>query len=801
MGLNGSAGPWPGAIRAYSAPGLSTCLEERRLCIDRLPLPASLLEAEALQLAEWAFARSSSLVLCPPDPLAPLSALIAAAAHIADMTAYRKVSGRSLGSSRRVAVVTTDYHARGVYRGLGVRSPGSLSVATLRDVVPAATLGRDGVIRVIGSTPRNGWSTIFVPSVAALAAVRKDVDLAVITLPAFGVEDVFQMGVPAIIVAADTSDPLLTRMDEDAPIFCWDDADLERASAQGELPARLAHRLGGGSCEVVAVPAHSVCENASLFWQDVDGLVRSAGRSALARDLSREVFMLFHDLTGLALPLRMYEDLTAPIRVRLDAVAAATRLTRGDSRDLYLPMAEAELRGLAAALGERPPKHEALMRTLGELVRRHDEVILVARTAELARLHRADLQGRPDLSRVRVASLGALSDETPADVAVLTGMAPSWARWVYRSGIASSIHVLAYTPEGAVESMARGYDEVEIVRRTVSLQSARETWLARPCAKDRVWSRLSGSARLVPDDGAAPPTGDHSTVAVRQPTSPDLPPGLWERDHWLADIGSTGSDADSASERGAPGRTGAVVVEAVRVTFDDGRWTLMDASGSVIRLRPGSAHADEAYPVSSLRPGDTVMLIDGDSRKTLLSKVIEVAVEVPALAVAAGWVAYWRRVLTDAYRRFGSYRALAQALHEHGCTVQDQAVRLWVVGVTIGPDDREDVRRVGLVADDRVLRDSHQEVYRAIRSLRGAHVRLGQRLTAMAVHVGSAALVGEVDRDEVVDERSGLTVADFRESVEVLRVRGIEPAGRVPYILIGRMNEHTEIDVVENDDD
>jgi hypothetical protein len=94
--------------------------------------------------------------------------------------------------------------------------------------------------------------------------------------------------------------------------------------------------------------------------------------------------------------------------------------------------------------------------------------------------------------------------------------------------------------------------------------------------------------------------------------------------------------------------------------------------------------------------------------------------------------------------------------------------------------------------DDPVLRDNHPEVCRAIRSLRGAHVRLGQRLSDLAMRVGSAAAAGLLDADEVVDERSGLTVADFQESIDILTVHSIEVAGEVPYILIGNMNEQAE---------
>lgn len=777
---------WPGRIRPHSSPGLSTCVDERRLCSDGAPLPVSVLEAEALRLAEWAFARGEPLVLCPADPLAPLPALIAAAVHVADMSEHYRSSGRAEGSARRVAVVTSDYHLKGVYRGLGVRSTASRSVAPLRDVVPAATLGRDGVVRVLGADPHRGWATVFAPSVASLAHLR-DLDLIVVVPPAGGIQEALSLGVPTVVVVGDPSDPaLVAPAVERAAVYGWDQEDIRRAGEVGTLPPRLARRSSVGRCEVVAVPAHAVCENAALFWQDVGPLVHSGG-GGISRDLAREAFGLFHDLSALAVPIAEYERLTAPIRVRLDAVAAATRWTRGETRDLYLPMVEAELRDLAAALGDVPPKRDALTDVLTDSLAAHSDVLLVARTAEMARLHRAELAGRGPLSQVRVSSLGALAGETPADVAVLTGMAPAWARWVYRCGIAAAVRVLAYTPEGTIESVAAGYDEAEIVRRTVDLQAAREAWLARPAAKDRTWSRLSGDPRRVPDGQEHPPGREAgaASITVRSAT-PDLPPGLWDGDEWLADV-------LPAFDEERPGRdlargSGSPVLSGVRVDFEDGRWALLDLDGTVTRVTPGAVTAQPATPVRSLSVGDQVVFFDGDGRKDLLAKVIEVAGEVPALAVAAAWVAHWRRVLAAAYRRFGTYSALAAALAREGCTVQTQTVRLWVVGVTIGPDDDQDVRRLGVVMDDPALRDTYAEVYRAFRSLRGAHVRLGQRLADMARRVAPAAAGGALQDDEVVDERSGLTVADFRESVEVLTVRQFAPAGAVPYVLIGRLN-------------
>lgn len=790
MDLNGSAVPWPGVIRARVSPGLSTCLEERRLCSDGSPVPVSPLEIEALCLAEWAFARRRALVLCPADPLAPLPELMAAAIHIADMAAYYRESGQALGSRWRVAVVTSDYHARGFYRGLGIRHPSNMSVAPLIGTVPAATVGRDSVVRVLGDG--NGWSTLFAPSVNALASVKKELDFVIVDLPCSDAEQALDLGIPVVIIAGDPSDPFLNRVDDGVLVFGWDRADLERICDDSELSPRIQRRVAGGGCEVVAVPAHDVCENAALFWQDIGPLTRSGRHSAVAGRLGREAYTLFHDLSGLALPMVAYENLTVPVKVRLDAIGAAARLTRGETRDLYLPSAEWELRDLARALGPMPPKREALIRTLNDLLDDGADVMLVARTAELARLHRADLDSIERLANMRVTSLGALSEERPVDVAVLTGMAPTWARSVYRSGIATSIRVLAYTPEGLVESVARGYDEVELVRQVVGRQTTSEAWLARAYAKDRVWSELSGEPRrITSDDRPNIPSGGegdvaHDAVTITKLAPPDVPPGLWDRGNWTADVEPARSD-DNVTDASGLGPPVDSIVSALRITFDDGRWTLIDKDGTITRFRHGAA--EPAFPASSVSVGDRLLFFDRDVRKDLLAKVIEVAVEVPELAIAAAWVAHWRRVLGAAYRRFGTYRAFAEAMWAQGCGVEVQTVRLWVIGVTIGPVDDEDVRRVGIVMDDAVLRDKDDEVCKAIRSLRGAHIALSNRLTDLAMSVGSAGEAGLMQGDEVVDERTGLTVADFRESIDILTVASIDEAGDVPYIVIGNVNE------------
>jgi hypothetical protein len=779
---------WDGRVPACTEPGLSSCLDEQRLTLDGVLLTVSPLEVDALRLVEHAVAQGRSLVLCPADPLAPLAALIPAAVHTASITEGYRRHNLALGSARHVAVVTREYRIRGQYRGLGVRGrPGSGS-APMYDVVPAATLGRAGSLHVLGRGSDQdgaGWSTLFADSVADLARVPR-VDLVVVELPAPDPDAILELRVPVVVVAKDPADPAVTRLAGHFPVFAWDDADV-RATAR--LTPRLVRRAGGAGCEVAPIVDQAVCENAGLFWQDLDPLVRLGRRSPLTRELAREAFGLFYDLVGLALPLPTYEELAGDlVEERVRALGRAARLTGGEVRDLYLPMVEAELAGIAAALRAGTGKHEVLTRLLGDHLDEHRDTLLVARTAALARVYATHLSA-VGLQAVRVTSMSTLAGEPPGDVAVLTGMAPRWARWVYRCGVASTVQVLAYTPEGRSDAGPVNFSEAELVRRSVALQQNYEEWLARPAAKARSWGLLTGTLVEVDDDRPAPPGVDPTVVPlVEPPAPPEVPPGLWTAGGWLAPLETGPTMATDATLR----TTADTVIAARRVRFSDGRWALLEADGTVRRWRPGVGQVDPAYPVTRLQPGDQLVFIDGDGHKDLLDKVVEVAAEIPALAVAAGWVGHWHHILKQAKDALGSFAALGRALRARGCRVQDQTIRLWVVGVTIGPDDPGDVRRLGEVTGDTTLLDHHAEVHRAIRTLRGAHYRLGRWLIRLEQQHGPAAATGRVDVDEVVDERSGLTAGDFQHSIELATVVSLEAVGNVPRVLTGRLRAAQE---------
>jgi hypothetical protein len=800
-----SASPaWVDFVRPHSKPGLSSCFEEGRLTLDGVRICATAVDVYAMRLVEWAIANGEPLIICPAEPFGALAALTAAAAHIQSMVDVSRRFGEAAPSGLKIAVVTEQYRVRGIYRRLGV------SGAPLIDVAPAASLSRFGRVAMVGRERRGlDWSTIFVSKPSDVNKL-KGIDFAVVEIPCDDQEGILKIEVPTIVIAHNPADPLILRLAKRAPIFAWDDEDLAAlpkltvaaGRALDENRARLERAAAGVVCAPVPIMATSVVENASLFWQDIGPLLRAGRNSLFARELAAAAFVLFYDLLHLAMPTAFYESHSRPLHVRLREIERAERLAQGELKDLYLPMVAAELHGLLAAIGDVSPKTDALLTLLRHRVGEGKSVLVVARTAELARLYGAFLRTFPDLTSVRVTSGRGVAEEYPVDTAVLTGMMPSSSRHLYTTGIAEEILVLAYDSEIPIEDVPGNFTESDAVRRAIAYQNAYADWLARDAQKARCWELLTGEkVSDVEDNRPNPPHVSTSGVAVAElPPPPDAPPGLWD-----GTIGSLGGlserleldvpprlapdDADDADD--------AIVVDALRIEFIDGRWMLIDRRGTVTKYHPAKG-AEAGFDASRLNVGDEILVLDGQAKKDLLAKVLEVAGEMPELAVPAAWIDYWRQALNRGYIRFGTYRSLRTALAAKGCTLQVQSVRLWVVGQTIGPRDPQDIRRLGEVLDDRILIDSHGTINGAIESLRGAHVRLGNRIGALSRRVGGAAAAGHVDEDEVIDEKSGLTAADFRDSIEILTIRTINEGGNVPYAVTGQLRsaEDKEADVV-----
>ena len=348
--------------------------------------------------------------------------------------------------------------------------------------------------------------------------------------------------------------------------------------------------------------------------------------------------------------------------------------------------------------------------------------------------------------------------------------------------------MLAYEAEFPLEAVPGGFTEYARVQQAVAYQHAYADWLARDAAKAACWGALSGTPVMIADDRPEPPRVGRPTDEVDAPAPPDSPPGLWD---------GVGVELHRRLANDVPPRLsrdddgGALEVPALLVAFTDGRWMYLDVGSAVTRWH-ARGETEAGHLAQRVASGDQLVFLDGQARKDLLAKVLEVAGDVPELAVPAAWVDYWREALRRAHRAFDTYERLHSELARRGCARQSQTVRLWVIGQTIGPEDPEDIRRLGECLSDDALVANYMTIADAIQGLRSAHVRLGHRLGALARQVGTAAAAGLMDADEIIDPRTGLTASDFRDSLEILTVASVRPAGTVPYALTGWLRRADE---------
>lgn len=780
---------WSGSIRPHSDSALSRPLSEGRVLRRHLPIPATAFDVDGLRLVEWAYARRSPVMLCPPDPLSGLPALIVAALQVSAMRAAVE-NPQERRRFRRIAVVTGSFHTRGVYRGLAVK--GGLGTVTqlLRTTVPAATHIGGGRVQVLDNADEASGMTIFTRTIADLAAL-KPLDLVVVELPVPDAQSVIGLDIPTVVIATDPSDPVVLDLGRQMPTYAWGQADVARYLAEtGTDSATSLANLGmGPSVEIRAVVAEDVCREAGMFWVDAGELIKLGRRSPATAELVMRAFSLFHDLLGLALPVATFETYTGAIADRLDGIARAAKLMKADElRDTYLPMIELELRDLADAVSPVPAKALAVQTLIEGHVDAGRRVLLVARTSALRAAYRAFIDDAELGPHVTVRTPGGLAEAPTADVVLLTGMAPAWCRWLYRTGLAPRLEVVAYVPQRDAGQDDAAFHEDERVASAIAYGRAHQDWLAHPAQKADCLARLCGDVVDVVDDRTWPPAPAVGVAVTALPSDPpEVPPGLWDGGSWWSRFESDGDSGIPAGWSSADRE-----VDCVLFCFQDGRRAVVPKDAMVTRFSAATGKA-RAYPADGVQVGDRLVFLDRDATKDMLSKVVEVADQVPELATAAAWLGHWLECLRRAYRAAGTYDALANALRQHGCTVQGQTVRTWVVGDTIGPDDRENVRRLGLLLADGPLQSHHLDVCHAMDILRGAHVKLGQRLASIARSVGSAAATGHMDPDEIVDERSGLTAADLAESVDIVTVASIEEYGVVPVSLTGRLTEYQEV--------
>jgi len=225
----------------------------------------------------------------------------------------------------------------------------------------------------------------------------------------------------------------------------------------------------------------------------------------------------------------------------------------------------------------------------------------------------------------------------------------------------------------------------------------------------------------------------------------------------------------------------------------------MKTSGLIIELHTGgylyvreektvqvlSASDDVTYKLAKdLKEGETLILINRDTRTSLNDLLLEKAEEYPKLKVLQTMVNLWVNALRDGMIDEGDNEEdLRKKMNELGAGIKSKyTIRNWVNSEVIGPRDSKNILRIAEIYKNENLKNNAQAVAASITEMRG--------LRRTILHRAKNALI-EGESDEI--EKLGIDLSDFADAIEFFRVVSIKQMDGIPVGSLDKIGGKYEI--------
>jgi hypothetical protein len=226
-------------------------------------------------------------------------------------------------------------------------------------------------------------------------------------------------------------------------------------------------------------------------------------------------------------------------------------------------------------------------------------------------------------------------------------------------------------------------------------------------------------------------------------------------------------------------------VDACLLKLEGGRAVYLapDARLSFIDRDDTLVHGD----LTRLEEGDRLIRMKPEARETIADRVISARREEEAQGPAHDAIATWRTELRKGIERNGpTYADILRTIQANGSRVtSSSAIAQWVDGRVLGPQDPNDVKRLGEALRSQWLIDNWRKVAAALFMIRVGHRVLGRRVTRII----EAAALGEYSLshdEEQFLEAIGVSFLQLQDAVLVATVEAIADQTRpVPAYQLG----------------
>jgi hypothetical protein len=291
-------------------------------------------------------------------------------------------------------------------------------------------------------------------------------------------------------------------------------------------------------------------------------------------------------------------------------------------------------------------------------------------------------------------------------------------------------------------------------------------------------SKIAASLRG-PEDEVVITDAQEATVHISQ--LPPLAESIlkyeeiaWDRESVIEDVDSGIDDDGDGVEMES--------VEALPFTLEDGKVMLIRPSRHVTIYDEYSNNL-ERIRASSLKVGQTLVVINSSVSKSLAEVLIERIEHHSKMFETVALQRMWIETLLKGMEREGDTpTTLLKKIQQRGSKIQTSvAVHFWRKGEVIGPQDKEDIRIIGEIYDEKSLLSNLDKVWTAIKRLRSIHRQLAYNLRYLLPQYGTASRSTNGNMDFVVDRDLNLYIEDFKDAISLERVISVEPTIRVPH--------------------
>ncbi len=542
---------------------------------------------------------------------------------------------------------------------------------------------------------------------------------------------------PAALFYVVTADPLtpLVRVACDNK---WRVIDLLRKASTSASPARD-HPFSVVSSELslaaagikreVSVPSEAPTGSWTELLEPIAMARRSAAKSATARQFLASTKWLC-SLSVLPSEFETYSlsNMTS-FENRLTAIRESAK-SEGRNAAL-IAGAVTLLEAIYRELEQKNCKRDVLNELIANYIQSHKTVTVVTERHGMRAVLSQAIQTVPRAldafseGRLTVVSVSQLHKARLCDVAIVPAIFAARSMWALRVAIAPVMHFVAYGIECSL---------LQWCLREVGLLSVADTLLE--VAKD-------GAEAEVEEDQA-----------------------------FLVDLAAIVRSEETEYNEAQ----GSAIVAGPRrlLSFDDGT-SLLVADGSFVQTIVDSEEPIQQKRATQIRPGDTVLVINGGVQESLFELLRDRVDTQTSLSRAIDIVKAFQRTLA---LRVAESKVESEVLHERliglGSTiVSSQSIMQWIEGIRFGPSDAQDIRRLGAALGAQLFVDRYAQFYSAMQRVRIAHRELGKVLVRVL-----KSMYGEGDTRSIKISVDGENVIlyDVADAVELKRVAHVREA-------------------------